>query len=588
MFSEHKTCQNCKQNFVIEPDDFTFYAKIKVPSPSWCPRCRFQRRALFRNERKLFRNTDGLTGKSILALYQPESGYTIYPDKEWWSQEKWDPLAYGQNFDPSRSFLVQFFELLQRVPKRATEAVNMVNSEYSANAADLKNCYLCFNSNFSEDCAYGNGVDLSRNCFDNSHIQKSERCYGSFWLTNCYETHFSSQCEDCASVWFSKNCRGCTDCLGCVNLRTKKYCLFNVQYSKEEYEARISDLKLHTWNGLTSVHARAKEFWLRFPNKSLQGIQNLNVSGEYITHSKNIRQSYLIQESENLAYIQYSQVPSSRDCADSTIIGSRAELIYESAVCGWGASRLKFCWECWDGGREFEYCMMCARSAANLFGCVGITKNQYCILNKPYSEEEYFELREKIVQHMNEHPYVDKRGRVYRYGEFFPPEFSPFAYNQTIAPEHFPLTKEGAIAYGARWQDPLPTEYQTTMSASDIPDDIKDVPEYIVKEILECRECRRAYRLIQPELQFLKQLKIPAPRSCIDCRHYGRIAERNRSQIYARKCQCGGGNSDGDVYKNSAVHFHGPGHCPNEFETSYAPDRPEIVYCEQCYNAEVV
>ena len=27
--------------------------------------------------------------------------------------------------------------------------------------------------------------------------------------------------------------------------------------------------------------------------------------------------------------------------------------------------------------------------------------------------------------------------------------------------------------------------------------------------------------------------------------------------------------------------------CKKEFETSYAPDRPEIVYCESCYNKEV-
>jgi hypothetical protein len=28
--------------------------------------------------------------------------------------------------------------------------------------------------------------------------------------------------------------------------------------------------------------------------------------------------------------------------------------------------------------------------------------------------------------------------------------------------------------------------------------------------------------------------------------------------------------------------------CQNEFETPYAPARPEIVYCEQCYQTEVV
>lgn len=34
--------------------------------------------------------------------------------------------------------------------------------------------------------------------------------------------------------------------------------------------------------------------------------------------------------------------------------------------------------------------------------------------------------------------------------------------------------------------------------------------------------------------------------------------------------------------------MHGNIPCPNEFQTSYAPDRPEIVYCEACYQAEVV
>ncbi|MBI4119570.1 MAG: hypothetical protein HY456_01835 [Parcubacteria group bacterium] len=50
---------------------------------------------------------------------------------------------------------------------------------------------------------------------------------------------------------------------------------------------------------------------------------------------------------------------------------------------------------------------------------------------------------------------------------------------------------------------------------------------------------------------------------------------------------CTGRESDNEVYENATDHFHGEDHCPNEFETSYAPERSEIVYCEQCYNAEV-
>ena len=185
-------------------------------------------------------------------------------------------------------------------------------------------------------------------------------------------------------------------------------------------------------------------------------------------------------------------------------------------------------------------------------------------------------------------PYVDAKGRVYKYGEFFPYEFSPHAYNNSIASEHVPLSKEEALAQGFRWQDTNPAEYQTTMDAAALPDSIDDTDEEILKEIIKCAQCGRAYRLIAPELQFLKQMGIPAPRLCVDCRHAKRISQRNRAVLFARECNCAGGASGNGAYRNTAAHFHGADTCPNKFETSYASDRPEIVYCEQCYQAEVV
>jgi len=52
-------------------------------------------------------------------------------------------------------------------------------------------------------------------------------------------------------------------------------------------------------------------------------------------------------------------------------------------------------------------------------------------------------------------------------------------------------------------------------------------------------------------------------------------------------CQCAGTKAESGAYQNQDKHSHGEDHCPNKFETTYAPDRPEIVYCEQCYQAEV-
>ncbi|MEK7080863.1 MAG: hypothetical protein AAB902_00500, partial [Patescibacteria group bacterium] len=202
MGKEIKNCQNCKKDFTIEPEDFDFYEKIKVPAPTWCPMCRFQRRAIFRNERKFFRNIDAHTGEPLLSLFPKEARFPIYQDI-FWAGDGWDPFSYGQEFDRRRPFLAQIKELSRKVPRYRSSVVNMVRSDYCANASDLKDCYLMFNSNFTEDSAYGNGVDFSKYCFDNSHIQNSEKCYESFWLTKCYETHFSSLCDECVSVWFS-------------------------------------------------------------------------------------------------------------------------------------------------------------------------------------------------------------------------------------------------------------------------------------------------------------------------------------------------------------------------------------------------
>lgn len=96
-----------------------------------------------------------------------------------------------------------------------------------------------------------------------------------------------------------------------------------------------------------------------------------------------------------------------------------------------------------------------------------------------------------------------------------------------------------------------------------------------------------AFRIIPDELQFYRQHNLPLPQLCPNCRHYERLQRMEPLRLWKRSCQCSGMASNNGVWKNSAVHFHGGGMCSNEFQTPYAPDRPETVYCEQCYNAEI-
>jgi len=254
-----------------------------------------------------------------------------------------------------------------------------------------------------------------------------------------------------------------------------------------------------------------------------------------------------------------------KDSFDTYESGFACELQYETHACN-RTSFSQFCSVCYDGS-FLSYCDLCHNSN-NLFGCVGLKKNEFCILNKQYSQQEYESLKEKLIEHMKQ---------TGEYGEFFPASLSPFGYNETVAPYHYPLTAEETLTKGFHWSDSASAGSfgKTTLLPDNIPDHIKDAPDDMVKEILECVECKKNYKIIKQELAFYKQMNLPLPRRCPDCRFRWRMSLRNPRKLYARQCMC-----------ELTAHEHG-GRCTQEFETTYSPGRPETVFCESCYQKEI-
>lgn len=151
------------------------------------------------------------------------------------------------------------------------------------------------------------------------------------------------------------------------------------------------------------------------------------------------------------------------------------------------------------------------------------------------------------------------------YGEFFPASLSPYGYNETQGQVYMPLSKEEALRLGFKWEDATTGIYgRETIEKDKIPDDIINISESITKEILKCEDCTKNYNIIPQELLFYKKETVPIPRSCPDCRYKKRIALRLPRHLWHRHCMNEG--------------------CENEFETPYAPERPEKIYCEDCYN----
>ncbi|MEI7709315.1 MAG: hypothetical protein WCI76_01205 [bacterium] len=584
--SENKICQNCSKDFTIEADDFGFYEKIKVPAPTFCPECRYIRRLLDRNEYNLYRRKCDATGKSIISIYRQDVPFPVY-DQEYWKSDAFDATEHGRDFDFNRPFFEQFEELRKVVPHLAMVNSSSVNSEYTNQANNNKDCYMFFTSERAEKCMYGSWCHFCYFLSDCYMAQKSEFCYECINITKCSKCAWAYDCSDCVDVYFSSDCRGCTDCFGCVGLRSKQYHFFNEDVGREEYEKRVKNFM---WDRKFIKESKERFFKLRqnIPVKFYHGVNIQNSTGDYIQNTERTRFAFNCRDNKDTAYMQdaWQQTEDSRDCTETII----CVLSYE--IQGVEAPHRSMVIRSCLGSAITDccYCDMCF-SVQDCFGCFGLKQKQYCIFNKQYSKEEYFKLKEKIIEHMR----VTKE-----WGEYFPANVSPFAYNESMAQDYFPLTKEGALEAGYKWYDHPERDYKITLFTKDLPVTIDDVKENITKEIIQCASqnsedqkekyalCTTAFNITPLELVLYKKMKLPLPEKCFPCRRQDRFALRNPRKLWHRTCMCNRGRASMDSARHDPAGSHPHvGKCEVEFETSYAPDRSEMVYCEKCYQQEV-
>jgi hypothetical protein len=555
--AENRICQNCKKDFTIEPDDFGFYEKIGVLSPKICPECRAQLRLTFRNTKSFYKNVCQNCKKDGFSMFSPNKDAVNWCSDCWWGNDL-DGKKYAKDLDPSRNFFEQFNELLKEVPKVALISMRDVSCNYLNYTADNKNCYMITECSNNENCINCYWIQISKDLVDCSFTHQVELSYD---VDDTYDSHslkYSKGCYNCLNSAFLLDCRGCVDCLGCINLRQQKYHIFNKPYSKEEYAEKLKSYRLDTYSGVENFKKEFANFIKDKPRKFVEIINAVNSTGNYMNNVKNNKNCFHSYDAENNKYCVHAW-RGAKDCMDCSTVGRSAELVYNSTNATIQTSNLICTSNCF-GSSFLEYCISSPNSN-NCFGCVGLIKGSYCILNKQYSKEEYQKLRTEIIEKMKSEGI---------YGEFFPKELSPFGYNESSAMDEYPLTKEEALAQGFNWEDaPRGTYGKETIDWQNFPDSINDLPKDFdtLKEVFVCIDCSKNYRIITDELSFYKRMNIPLPRTCPDCRHIKRFKNRGPNKLWHRKCMKEG--------------------CENEFETSYSTERPEIVYCEKCYQQEV-
>ena len=424
----------------------------------------------------------------------------------------------------------------------------MENSRYTNCAGDLKNCYLIFGAGRAEGCSYSNYITDCYQCVDCFFVLGSNNCYECIDVENGNNLLYSLNSKDCYDSVFLYDCRSCHDCIGCVGLRTKAYCIFNQQLTKEEFSKRKNEL-LGNRSAILNTKEQFEKLQRAVPRKYIHGDKNENVVGDFVWNSRNCFECYDTSNAEDCRYCTWFL-----DGKDSMDIFSwgEAELCYEVSGGGEGMYGSLFTGMSY-GCRNAYYLDLCVYSK-NCFACVGLKNKEFCILNKQYSETEYFKLVPELINQMK---------TFGEWGEFFPALMSPYGYNESVAQDFHPLEKDRALELGFKWSDysSPPPKVARSLPAKSTPGSIAEVTNDILEVALICAGSQKPFKILKEELAFYRLHQLPLPTLHPDERHKQRLQQRNPRQVWKRFCE----------------------RCGNEIFTSYAPERPELVYCEPCY-----
>jgi len=398
--------------------------------------------------------------------------------------------------DWNKSFFEQLYELQSKTPHFHQLGRNNTNCDYADDAWSCKNAYLSRGMLECEDVMYIYRVLYSKDCMDLTYCYNMNQSYECTYCFTCYSLKFSMDCRDCSDSQFLYSCSGCRDCFMCWNLRNRKHCIFNKQYSEEEYNEKIKSLHLNSRKFIDELKNRfADHIKNDAVHKADHNLNAENCDGNYITDCKNCHDAYFMEDSENGVHVYRS--PKTNNCVDCSGLLS-GDLCYEVIQCT-DLNNVRFglfSVDC-SSSAYIDQCFNCT----HCFGCVGLKRKSFCILNKQYSKEEYKEiipkLKEKMVQEGE-------------YGEFFPYKFAYNGYNVSLANFFFNETEESIKEKGGFFEK-LKKGGKDGESASDLTDLSEAITDDLVGKKFNCSRTGQSYTFSKKELDFYRKFNLPLP-----------------------------------------------------------------------------
>jgi hypothetical protein len=328
--------------------------------------------------------------------------------------------------------------------------------------------------------------------------------------------------------------------------------VFNKPVGKDVFEETLKNFDLGSTEGVARALTQFKKFVVTIPHV-YAWLQNCeNVTGNNVRNSRNCHYCFDGTDLEDCRYCTW--IFNCNDVMDCYGMGV-SERVYDCVgveevqqiAFSLGTSNSVDCY-------YTDLCFNCK----HLFCCVGLRNKSYCIFNKQYSKEAYEMHLKKLIEQMR---------LAGEWGEFFPSMVSAFAYNESKAQEDYPLSKAEAISKAFQWKDDIDEvpQVEKIIPAKLLPDSIQEIPDDVLNWAINCEETNRPYRIVKKELDFYRTKQWPVPHVHPDVRRRKRVEARNPRNLWSRSC----------------------GKCGKDIQTTYSPERPEIVHCESCYLKEI-
>ncbi len=282
----------------------------------------------------------------------------------------------------AQSFFTELKRLATLFPKSDGLVKFSENVYYSNYIYDSKNLLYCYDTAGSQNGIYLFDSFMCVDCIDCDYTVEAENCYecrDAFKVYNC------DHIEDCDSMRDSAYCFDCgnlENCFGCAYLSNKYFCIFNRQVTEAQYYELVKK-----YRALPSerIWALVEDVKKRFPKRPVISENSVNSPyGNYIHHSKNCYMCFDAAHDEDCAYLYDSFY--NKFCFDMTYSSRYSEFTYQAIE----SARLNNCayaLEC-NTAQDSAYIINC-NDVRNCFGCVGLRRKEYCILNRQFSQEEY-------------------------------------------------------------------------------------------------------------------------------------------------------------------------------------------------------